>query len=136
MKLKPLSRGRRPHGYTIIELLIVMTIIGILASISVPSYLRSLVKARESVLMEDLYQMRRATDAYYADNAKYPDSLDDLVNKRYLRGIPTDPFTQESEWECVPPEATDEGELAPGGCYDFRSVSDLVGLNGIPYNEW
>jgi len=136
MKLKPLPRGRRPYGYTIIELLIVITIIGILASISVPSYLRSQIKARETVLMEDLYQIRRATDAYYADNAKYPDSLDDLVNKRYLRGIPRDPFTQESEWECVPPEATDEGELAPGGCYDFRSVSDRVGLNGIPYNEW
>ena len=58
--------------------------------------LRSLIKARESVLMEDLYQLRRATDAYYADNAKYPDSLDDLVNKRYLRGIPRDPFTRES----------------------------------------
>lgn len=125
-----------PRGFTLVELLIVMTIIGILASISVPSYKRSLIKARETVLMEDLYQIRRATDAYYADHAAYPESLEDLINKRYLRGVPRDPFTGESEWECIPPEATDDGELAPGGCYDFRSVSDLVGLNGIPYNEW
>lgn len=123
-------------GFTLVELLIVMTVIGILASISVPSYQRSLIKARETVLMEDLYQIRRATDAYYADHAAYPESLEDLINKRYLRGVPRDPFTRESEWECIPPEATDDGELAPGGCYDFRSVSDLVGLNGIPYNEW
>lgn len=125
-----------PQGFTLVELLIVMTVIGILASISVPSYQRSLIKARETVLMEDLYQMRRATDAYYADHAAYPESLEDLINKRYLRGVPRDPFTGESEWECIPPEATDDGELAPGGCYDFRSVSDLVGLNGIPYSEW
>ena len=125
-----------PRGFTLVELLIVMTVIGILASISVPSYQRSLIKARETVLMEDLYQIRRATDAFYADNAAYPESLEDLINKRYLRGVPRDPFTGESEWECIPPEATDDGELAPGGCYDFRSVSDLVGLNGIPYNEW
>ncbi|MDY0270344.1 type IV pilin protein [Trichloromonas sp.] len=125
-----------PRGFTLVELLIVMTVIGILASISVPSYQRSLIKARETVLMEDLYQMRRATDAYYADHAAYPESLEDLINKRYLRGVPRDPFTGESEWECIPPEATDDGELAPGGCYDFRSVSDLVGLNGIPYSEW
>lgn len=136
MKRKSRPWAGRSHGYTIIELLIVMTIIGILASISVPSYLRSLIKARETVLMEDLYQMRRATDAYYADNAKYPDSLEDLVAKKYLRGIPRDPFTNASEWECIPPEPTEEGELAPGGCYDFRSVSELIGLNDIPYKEW
>jgi general secretion pathway protein G len=113
-----------------------MTVIGILASISVPSYKRSLIKARETVLMENLYQIRRATDAFYADNAAYPESLEDLINKRYLRGVPRDPFTGESEWDCIPPEAADDGDLAPGGCYDFRSVSDLVGVNGIPYNEW
>jgi len=113
-----------------------MTVIGILAAISVPSYKRSLIKAREAVLMEDLYQMRRAADAFYADNARYPDSLEDLVSSKYLRGVPKDPFTNANEWECQPPEASDDGELAEGGCYDFRSLSDLVGLNGIPYNEW
>jgi general secretion pathway protein G len=124
------------RGFTLIELLIVMTIIGILATVSVPSFKRSLIRARESVLMEDLYQLRRATDAFFSDNARYPDSIDELVSEKYLRGVPRDPFTRESEWDCLPPEATDDGDLAPGGCYDFRSFSDLVGLNGIPYNEW
>ncbi len=131
----PLQR-RRLEGFTLVEVLIVMTLIGILAAISVPSYKRSLIKAREAVLMEDLYQMRRSADAFYADNARYPDSLEDLVSSKYLRSVPKDPFTRENEWDCLPPEATDDGELAPGGCYDFRSLSDQVGLNGIPYNEW
>jgi general secretion pathway protein G len=124
-------------GFTLIELLIVMSIIGILAAIAVPSYQRSIIRAREAVLQEDLYQMRRAIDAYFADNAKYPESLDELVSKRYLRGIPTDPFTGEADtWETVPPEATEEGETPPGGVFDVHSGSDLVGVNGIPYAEW
>jgi general secretion pathway protein G len=125
------------RGFTLIELLIVMTIIGILASIAVPSYKRSTIKARETVLMEDLYQMRHAIDAYFADKNRYPDSMEDLVTSKYLRGIPRDPFTKETDtWEEIPPEATDEGSLAEGGLYDIRSGSDLIGLNGIPYNEW
>lgn len=129
---------RSSRGFTLIELLIVMTIIGILASISVPSYQRSVIKARESVLMEDLYQMRRAIDAHFADRAKYPESLEDLVNAKYLRDIPRDPFTGETDtWETVPPEAAEGEEDAPaGGVFDVHSGSELVGLNGIPYNEW
>jgi len=128
---------RRNHGFTLIELLIVMAIVGILASIVVPSYKRSQIKARETVLMEDLYQMRHAIDAFYADNIKYPDSLDELVDSKYLRGIPKDPFTQETDsWETLPPEPGLEGEVAEGGVFDVRSGSDLVGLNGVPYNEW
>lgn len=125
------------NGFTLIELLIVMTIVGILAAIAVPNYKRSTIKARETVLMEDLYQMRHAIDAYFADKNRYPDALEDLVTAKYLRGIPRDPFTKEFDtWEEIPPEATDEGSLAEGGLYDIRSGSDLIGLNGVPYNEW
>ena len=124
------------RGFTLIELLIVMTIIGILASIAVPSYKRSTIKARESVLMEDLYLMRRAIDASFADRAKYPESLEELVEAKYLRGIPNDPFTGNPDWECLPPEAAGEGDVVAGGCFDPRSVSDLVGMNDIPYREW
>jgi general secretion pathway protein G len=128
---------RQNGGFTLIELLIVMTIIGILASIAVPSYQRSVIKAREAVLMEDLYQMRRAIDAYFADNGKYPESLESLVESKYLRDIPRDPFTNaQDSWEVVVPTPTVEGEVAEGGVEDVRSGSELMGLNGTPYREW
>ena len=130
-------RNQSAKGFTLIELLIVMSIIGILASIVVPNYQRNLIKAREAVLMEDLYQMRRAIDAYFADNIRYPDTLEDLVLNKYLRDIPRDPFTRSTEtWEEIPPTPNEEGEIAEGGLEDVRSGSDLVGLNGVPYREW
>ncbi|MHB1397587.1 MAG: type IV pilin protein [Trichloromonadaceae bacterium] len=130
-------RHERSTGFTLIELLIVMSIIGILAAIAVPSYQRSLIKAREAVLLEDLYQMRRAIDSYFADRISYPDSLQSLVENKYLRGIPRDPFTESVDtWTTVPPEPSPEGELAEGGVFDVRSGSELMGLNGVPYNEW
>ena len=130
-------RETSQRGFTLIELLIVMTIIGILASIVVPNYQRNLIKARETVLMEDLYQMRRAIDAYFADHISYPESLEDLVSSKYIRDIPRDPFTQATDtWEEIPPTPTIEGEIAEGGLEDVHSGSDLVGLNGIPYRDW
>lgn len=136
MKLLTIRRGSSA-GFTLIELLIVMSIIGILAAIAVPSYQRSLIKAREAVLQEDLYQIRRAIDAYFADKISYPDSLENLVENKYLRAIPRDPFTESTDtWTTVPPEPAPDGELAEGGVFDVRSGSDLIGLNGVPYNEW
>lgn len=135
MSLQDKKRSQR--GFTLIELLIVMSIIGILASIVVPNYQRNLIKAREAVLMEDLHQMRRAIDAYFADNIKYPESLEDLVASKYLRDIPRDPFTKETDtWEEVAPTPSIEGEFAEGGLEDVHSGSDLIGLNGIPYRDW
>ncbi|MDF1581338.1 MAG: type II secretion system protein [Desulfuromonadales bacterium] len=125
------------RGFTLIELAVVMTIVGTLTSLAIPSYQRSLIKARETVLMEDLFQLRTSIDAYFADNAKYPDSLDDLVAKRYLRQLPKDPFTDSADtWEEVPPEPMEDGTVVPGGVFDVHSGSDLMGLDGTPYREW
>lgn len=131
------KRLRRQLGFTLIELLIVMTVIGILASIAVPSYQTSLIRSRETVLMEDLYQMRQSIDGYFADHGRYPASLQELVDTHYLRGIPVDPFTRSAEtWEAEPPQSTLDGALAEGEVFDVHSGSDLVGLNGVPYNKW
>ena len=125
------------RGFTLFELLAVMVIMTILASIAVPSYKRSQIKAKESVLAEDLYQMRRSIDAYFSDNGRYPDSLKQLKDSKYLRELPRDPFTGTSDsWTCIPPGMDENGQQTEGGCFDVRSGSDLIGFNDIPYQEW
>lgn len=122
--------GRGERGFTLIELMVVISIIGILATIAVPMYQSSVTKAKESTLKEDLYQMRSAVDKYYADNGAYPGSLSALAEKKYIRSLPVDPFTGAGDtWVEVPP---DEGE----GVYDVKSGSTLTALNGTSYNEW
>lgn len=118
------------QGFTLIELMIVVSIIGILATIAVPSYQSSVIKARETVLRQDLFTMRELLDQHRADQGKYPPSLDGLVAAGYLRTLPKDPFTNSSDsWQ----EITEPSE---GGVFDVYSGSDLVGTNGTAYNQW
>ncbi len=115
--------------------MIVMAIMGILITIAEPNLKQSIVRAKESVLREDLYQIRDALDQYYADNGKYPGQLPDLINqsekaKSYLRGIPKDPFTGAADWITITFEAEE------GGVFDIHSASPLVGTDDTAYNTW
>ncbi len=134
----PTRRGiTRQAGYSLIELMIVLSIVGILASIAVPSYQRHLIKAREAVLAEDLYQIRQAIDQFFADNMRYPDNLEELISAKYLRGLPKDPFTRSDQtWKVIAPESASGEAPPPGSIFDVASGCDLIGLNGIPYRDW
>jgi len=123
-------------GFTLIELMIVLSIMGILITIAEPSFKQSLIRAREAVMKEDLFQIRDAIDQYYADNNKYPDALTDLINQQdhtrsYLRGIPKDPFTGAPDWITVSPEGGEET-----GVFDVHSASPLLAVDGTAYNTW
>ncbi|HLZ32387.1 MAG TPA: prepilin-type N-terminal cleavage/methylation domain-containing protein [Nitrospira sp.] len=118
------------RGFTLLELMIVVAIIGILATIAIPTYQSSVIKAREAVLRQDLFTLRDVLDQHRADQGKYPPSLQSLVSAGYLRAVPKDPFTNsETTWQ----EMTDATE---GGIFDVFSGSEFVGTNGTPYNRW
>lgn len=122
------------RGFTFIEMLIVVAIIGILATIALPSFQHAVMKAKEAALKENLFVLRDVIDQYHADQEKYPPTLAELVEKRYLRRVPVDPFTGKMDsWTFV--YATDE-QGQENGIVDVRSGSEQVGLNGVPYQEW
>jgi general secretion pathway protein G len=130
----------RPRpGFTLIELIIVFTLIGILVGLGLPQYKHAARKARESVLKENLYQMRKLIDHYYTDKEKRPPSLQTLVDDGYLRAIPVDPFTKSSAtWREVREELSEDLMAAGGeaGIVDVRSGSEEKGLDGTPYSSW
>ena len=133
----PSSRHRSGAGFTLIELMIVMSLIVILASIGLTLYTNSVIRAKESVLKEDLFRMRDAIDQYYADKGKYPATLDALVSEKYLRSIPVDPFTNSADtWRSIPSEPDPTNPTAEPGVFDVRSGSDQQALDGTPYADW
>jgi general secretion pathway protein G len=135
MVIRSVRRGRA--GFTLIELMIVMALITILASIGLAVHANSQTRAREAVLKEDLFRMRDAIDQYYADKNTYPASLEALVTDKYLRAIPVDPFTQRTDtWQTTMSELDPANPSAQPGVYDVKSGSERTALDGTQYSSW
>jgi general secretion pathway protein G len=126
-------------GFTLVEVLIVVTMIGILVAIMIPQFKYSVVRAKEAVLKENLFQIRDAINKHFFDKKKYPSSLDDLVAARYLRDVPVDPISQKREWRLIMLEPLEGEELDPEelqGVTDVKSLSEGTALDGSSYAEW
>jgi general secretion pathway protein G len=130
------ARRGRQAGFTLLELMVVIIVMGILVAIAIPNYRTAILQAREAVLKEDLYRLRDLIDQYYADKGKYPASLDTLVEDGYLRKMPVDPITAAPDWEAVPAEPDPDNPGEEPGVYDVHSSSAMVSLSGTPYKEW
>jgi general secretion pathway protein G len=125
------------RGFTLIELMVVAAILIVLAGLGLVQYRNSVVRARESVLKEDLFRMRDAIDQYYADKMAYPSTLDALVTDGYMRKVPDDPFTMSSStWQTVPSEPDPKNPNAAPGVYDVKSGSEATALDSSKYAEW
>src|SRR3954462_10336398 len=125
------------RGFTLVELLIVISLISILAAMGLVQYRNSVMSAKEATLHTDLFRMRDAIDQYYADKGKYPSSLDSLVSDGYLRKIPEDPITKSSDsWQTVPAEPDPTNPTAEPGVYDVKSGAPGTALDGSSYSEW
>jgi general secretion pathway protein G len=134
---KTIRRRTAEQGFTLVELMIVMLIIGVLAAIAIPSYVSSLKSAKEAVLKEDLHVMRQAIDSYTMDKEKAPESLDDLVSAGYLKAIPSDPMTHSNTtWVTATDDSLMSVDQTAGGIGDVHSGSGETGTDGQPYSGW
>lgn len=128
-----MTTSHRKRGFTLIELLVVLGIVALLLTLAVPRFFPSVDKTKETILRDNLRNTRAVIDQYHADTGRYPDSLEQLVEKKYLARVPVDPVTEsESTWVIVAPEAESE----PGAVYDIRSGAPGNGRDGRPYAEW
>ncbi len=124
--------SRTKNGFTLIELLVVMVIIATLLTIAVPRYFHSVEKSKEATLRQDLAVIRDALDKYYGDNGRYPDVLEELVKRKYLRSLPIDPITgSATTWLIVAPDSSEKG-----GVYDVKSGAPGNARDGSEYRGW
>jgi general secretion pathway protein G len=128
---------RREFGFTMVELMIVMAIIVILVSLAIPQYQKALIRAKESVLKNNLFTMRNVIDEYTYDKQKAPQSLQDLVSAGYIKEVPLDPITGSSDtWHVIMEDALQSVNQTEPGIFDVKSGSDKTGLDGTPYADW
>jgi general secretion pathway protein G len=130
-------RLRASAGFTLIEVLIVVTLIVVLAGIGLATYTTSIQRSKEAVLHEDLYRMREAIDQYYADKGHYPSDLSALVSDGYMRGVPKDPLTDSADtWHTVMSDIDAANPTSTPGVYDVKSGAPGTGLDGTNYADW
>lgn len=127
----------RADGFTMIELLVVITLIVILATVGMAQYRNSVTRAEEAVLKENLFRMRDAIDQFYADKNKYPTDLAELSSESYIREVPTDPMTKsKNTWTTTQAEPDANNPASQVGIYDVKSGSDRTALDGTRYADW
>lgn len=128
--------ARRAKGFTLIELITVVSVVAILAAIALPNYRVAIIQSKEAVLQENLFRLRDLIDQYYVDKGQYPSSLEVLVEEGYLRKLPKDPITQDADWTPVFSEPDPDNPADTPGVYDVKSSSEALSQAGTPYNEW
>jgi general secretion pathway protein G len=133
------DRVRSPlaeRGFTLIELVTVVSLLAILAAVALPQFRATVIMAREAVLKEDLFLLRDLIDQYQADKGRYPESLEALVEAGYLRKIPTDPIAGAADWEVIFEEVDADNPVEVVGVYDVRSKAPGQAMDGTLYSEW
>ena len=119
-------------GFTLVEMLVVLAILALLLTLAAPKYFSSIDRAKEATLKQDLNTLRESIDKYYADNGRYPNTLKDLVDKKYIRDLPLDPITNSTEtWQLLPPEPPLEGMV-----FDIKSGAEGLAKDGTAYADW
>ena len=131
------ASNRRRFGFTFLELMIVMAVIAVMIAVALPIYTRSIQRAKESVLKNNLFTLRTVIDEYTYDKQKAPQTLQDLVSDGYLRQVPVDPMTRSADtWKIIQEDATNTVNQTEPGIFDVRSGSEATSLEGTPYSEW
>jgi general secretion pathway protein G len=130
------NKTRKSRGFTLIEMMIVISLILILVSIALPVYNRSILRAKESVLKQDLFTLRQVISQYTLDKQKAPQSLDDVVQAGYIKVVPRDPFTNEANWTVDQEDSVAAVDQTEPGIVDVHSASNLVATDGTEYSSW
>ncbi len=130
------NRFARMRGFTLVELIVVITIVVILVTMAIPIYSNTIRRSKESVLRQNLFTLRTVIDNYTYDKQKAPQALQDLVREGYLRDVPLDPITGRNDWRVVMEDAAQSVNQSEPGIYNVLSSSDKTSLDGTPFSEW